>query len=197
MVHHVTLNCLHPTQMTVGMREVARRMAGYLALEPRQRTDYIAQRTVPCVRGPVQRLYLIDRHHMCRALLDAGASRVVYNLVEDFSALSPGDFWRRMDSAGWAHPFDAQGRRCPATEIPGTIQALADDPYRALASVLRREKGYTKADLPFEEFAWANFLRRRISSDLVKADFTAASVQAKILARSRDAQTLPGWIGDH
>jgi hypothetical protein len=196
MVQHVALIDLHPTQMTVGMREVARRMAGYLALGMHQREDYIAERTVPCVRGPVQTLYLIDRHHMCRALLDAGASRVAYSLVEDFSALPPVEFWRRMDGAGWAHPFDAHGRRCPASEIPGTIQALADDPYRALASVLRREKGYTKADLPFEEFAWANFLRHGISADLIKADFTEASVQAKILARSRDARNLPGWIGD-
>ena len=65
----------------------------------------------------------------------------------------------------------------------------------ALTSVLRRENGYAKSDLPFEEFAWANFLRSRISAELVLADFTTASVQAKTLARSQEAQHLTGWIG--
>ena len=145
MVQHIALTSLHPTQMTLGLREVARRMAGFLALQPRQRTEYIAERIVPCVRGPRQRLFLIDRHHMCRALLDAGSTTVVCSLVEDFSGLQPNEFWQRMDSCGWAHAFDAHGRRRPAADIPGSLQELQDDPYRALASVLRRENGYAAA----------------------------------------------------
>ncbi len=196
MLQHIALTDLHPTQMTVGLREVARRMARYLTLDAHKKDDYIAERIVPCVRGPAQRLFLIDRHHMCRALLDAGAAKVLCKSIEDFSRLSTDDFWHRMETSGWAHPFDADGRRRPTTAIPGTLLALNDDPYRTLASVLRREEGYAKADQPFEEFAWADFLRHRIPAALVQADFATASAQAWILARSPEARLLPGWIGD-
>jgi hypothetical protein len=195
MSQTVSLQALHPTQMTLGLREVARRMALYLALGHRQRADYIAQRIVPCVRGPAQRLFLIDRHHMCRALLEAGAVRVHISLVENFSTCTQDDFWRHMDGRGWVHPYDASGQRCAMTAIPGALEALADDPYRTLASVLRRENGYAKADLPFEEFAWANFLRHHIATELVRDDFAAAIAQAHALARSQPARHLPGWTG--
>lgn len=195
MPSHASLRTLHPTQMTLGFREVARRMANYLRLEEELRPAYIAARVVPCVIGPGRRLYLLDRHHMCRALLDAGVEEVHVGIVEDFGGVAPSDFWRLMDDRGWVHPFDSQGVRRDHGAIPGELAALVDDPYRALASVVRREDGYAKADLPFEEFIWANFLRHRIPADRLRHDFAAAVAAARDLARSSDAAHLPGWIG--
>ena len=195
MPQRVSLRALHPTQMTLGLREVARRRAGFLALEPRQRTDYIVRRVVPCVRGPARQLYLVDRHHMCRALLEADAACARVAVIEDIGDVDICEFWRRMDERGWAHPYDRQGQRRAMTAIPASLAMLEDDPYRTLAGVLRREKAYAKADLPFEEFAWANFLRSRIPAELIRTNFADAGSLAMTLAASQEARHLPGWIG--
>ena len=186
---------LRPTQMTLGLREVERRRDQILALEGDRRRAYVADRKVPCVVGPAKGLYLIDRHHMCRALQEAGISRVVCDVVSDVSGLDEDEFWRFMDLRSWVHPFDRTGKRQPVGSLPKSIGALVDDPYRALAGFLRRDNGYTKAELPFEEFIWADFLRFRIATDLVKTDFATASARALELARSPMARHLPGWRG--
>ena len=197
MVQNVALIDLHPTQMTVGMREVARRMAGYLALGVHQQRGLHrrADRPVCAWACPDDSISSIG-------IICAGRSwmlalrRVAYS-------------WSRI-SAPAARRFLAPHGSAPAGRIPSMPMAsaalrrrspprsehLADDPYRALASVLRREKGYAKADLPFEEFAWANFLRPRISAELVRADFTdgqRSSQSPRALSRSPH---LPGWIGN-
>ena len=160
--------------MTLGLREVTRRRSAFLALGPRDRAAYITQRTVPCVLGPAGVLYLIDRHHMCRALLGAGYDTVQGAVQCDVSLLAPEEFWRFMDLRGWVHPFDREGERKPVSALPARISGLVDDPYRALAGQLRRAQGFEKADTPFEEFIWADFLRFRIAEKTIKDDFEAA-----------------------
>jgi hypothetical protein len=73
--------------------------------------------------------------------------------------------------------------------------ALIDDPFRSLAGALRRVGGYAKEVLPFSEFLWADFLRRRMRRKDVERDFAAAVEQALALARSEAADYLPGWCG--
>lgn len=113
--------------------------------------------------------------------------------IADFSALAPGDFWPALEARGWCHPYDADGRRRPFGDIPQTLGALSDDPYRSLASALRRAGGFTKKAAPFSEFACADFLRHRISSNAVVTDFDGSLDRALCLARTRAACRLPGW----
>jgi hypothetical protein len=70
-----------------------------------------------------------------------------------------------------------------------------DDPFRSLAGELRRSGGFAKDTTPFSEFLWADFLRRRIKRKLLDDDFSAALVRALKLAKSSDADFLPGWCG--
>jgi hypothetical protein len=42
---------------------------------------------------------------------------------------------------------------------------------------------------------WADFLRRRLSADKVLKDFDATLTKALELARSKEANYLPGWCG--
>ena len=184
---------LHPTQLTLGMREVERRAKEITALAPRKREGYVVERVVPCVRGPGSRLYLIDRHHMCRALLSVGSNEVQVDVLADTQQLGREEFWTFMDLRGWVHPFDAEGRRCPISSLAPNIADLVDDPYRALAGFLRREKGFKKEETPFEEFIWADFLRRRVDKALLSKDFDAAKAFALELALSNSASHLPGW----
>ena len=75
------------------------------------------------------------------------------------------------------------------------MTGLIDDPFRSLAGALRRSGGFAKDTTPFNEFLWANFLRRRIKRKLVETDFAAALKHAVKLARSDEADYLPGWSG--
>jgi hypothetical protein len=70
-----------------------------------------------------------------------------------------------------------------------------DDPFRSLAGELRRSGGFAKDTTPFSEFLWADFLRRRLKRKLLENDFAAALVRALRLAKSGDADFLPGWCG--
>ena len=184
---------LRPTQLTLGMREVERRAEEIKALPQKRRADYIEQRIVPCVHGPGDRLYIIDRHHMCRALLLIGGADVHVDVIADTRQLDSDEFWTFMDLRGWVHPFDPRGKRCPIASLPKKIADLQDDPYRALAGFLRRDQGFRKEDTPFEEFIWADFLRRRVDSKLLVTDYAKAKTLALELAQSNDASHMPGW----
>ena len=189
----VAIASLRPTQFTLGMREVERRTEEIAALGAKKREDYVRERPVPCVQGLEGRLFIIDRHHMCRALLAIGAKEVRINMLCAIPSLDKDEFWTFMDLRGWVHPFDNQGRRRPISDLPLNIADLADDPYRALAGFLRRDEGFKKDDTPFEEFIWADFLRRRVDTKLMAKDFNRAKAQALTLAHSEAAAHLPGW----
>ncbi len=104
-------------------------------------------------------------------------------------------FWVVLDTRGLMHPFDDQGQRRPYEDIPKSVTGLIDDPYRSLAGALRRQRGFAKDTTPFNEFLWADFLRRRIKRKLVENDFESAWKEAMKLARTDDADYLPGWSG--
>lgn len=184
---------LRPTQMTLGMREVARRQAEIAALSPHKQARYVAERPVPCIRGPSRRLYIIDRHHMCRALLGCGIGEVACIVAADASATADDEFWVYMDLRNWLHPFDADGTRRPVASLPRSVADLVDDPYRALAGFLRRDHGFIKENMPYEEFIWADFLRRRIGRAEIERSYEQAQAAALALARSPAASHLPGY----
>jgi hypothetical protein len=79
--------------------------------------------------------------------------------------------------------------------LPKSVDKLVDDPFRSLAGELRRAGGYAKDTTPFSEFLWADFLRRRMKRKVVENDFDHAMEEALKLAKSLDADYLPGWCG--
>jgi len=100
-----------------------------------------------------------------------------------------------MDNRNWMHPFDDNGIRRHYNDIPKSITELIDDPFRSLAGELRREGGYAKDTTPFSEFIWAEYLRRRMKRKSVESNFDGALEKALQLAKSPDANYLPGWCG--
>jgi hypothetical protein len=49
--------------------------------------------------------------------------------------------------------------------------------------------------MPYSEFLWADFLRRRVDLHIVVKDFEAAVAEAITHAHHPDARYLPGWCG--
>ncbi|MBV9843417.1 MAG: chromosome partitioning protein ParB [Sphingomonadaceae bacterium] len=195
LLHPVAIDDLRPTQMTVGYREVERKRRDWETRTGEDRPDYLGRHMIPVVLGPKQRFWLIDNHHLARALHEEGVGEVLVRVVADLHKVHGRLFRTYMDNRNWLHPFDAKGRRRAVNRIPKHVADLADDPYRSLAGELRRVGGFAKDQTPFSEFLWADYLRRHVGADLIEKDFAAAVRGALELARKTKADYLPGWAG--
>jgi hypothetical protein len=190
----VAISDLRPTQITVGMREVMDRRKRWRALK-NKKMAFLETHMIPVILGPKDRHYVIDHHHLARALHDEGVKEVLVTVIADLKKLDQDAFWIVLDNRDWMHPFDAKGVRRGYSDIPKSVEDMIDDPFRSLAGVLRRAGGYSKETTPFSEFLWADFLRRRMKHKLVEHEFARALKEALRLAKSHDADYLPGWCG--
>ncbi len=186
---------LRPTQMTVGYREVAEKRRRWREYDDDKRAAFLGAHMVPSLLGPKKHHYVIDHHHLCRALLDEGVESVLVTVVADLHHLEKDAFWTVCDHKSWVHPYDADGVRVGFKDIPKAMADLADDPYRSLAGELRRAGGFAKDTTPFSEFLWAAYLRRNVKAKRIESDFSAALEEAMALAKSPEAGYLPGWCG--
>jgi len=191
----VVIKDLRPTQITLGMREVLVKRKRWREIGIRKGGKFLGQHMIPVILGPKQRHFVIDHHHLARALHDEGIKELAVTVIADLSALDRDAFWTVMDNRNWMHPFDEDGRRRPYSDIPKSISDLVDDPFRSLAGELRRAGGFAKDTTPFSEFLWADFLRRRMKRTVVIRDFDRAMERALQLAKSAEAGYLPGWCG--
>lgn len=62
------LNELRPTQMTVGYDEVAFKRRNWNALTSEERSHFVCEHIFPAVLGPNGNYYILDGHHLGRAL---------------------------------------------------------------------------------------------------------------------------------
>ena len=194
-IHPIPLADLRPTQITVGMREVNEKRAAWRAHGDGAKADFLGAHLIQVVLGPRKKHFVVDHHHLARALFDEGVEEIAVTVVADLSGLETSAFWVYLDNRAWTHLYDAHGVRQGHKELPKDVAGLIDDPYRSLAGALRRAGGYAKDTEPFSEFLWADFLRRRIKRKQAQAHAAAALEEALRLARSKDAAYLPGWCG--
>ena len=194
-VHPIPILDLRPTQMTVGMREVKEKRKRFSEKKGQKQSEMIGKHMIPVVRGPDKRYYVVDHHHLARALHDEGIKDILVTVIGDLTMVGRDAFWGVMDNKRWVYPYDTEGERRRFKDLPKTIKDLKDDPYRSLAGELRRAGGFAKDTTPFSEFLWADFLRRKMSRKSVEADFEKAIEKALTFAKSKDAVYLPGWCG--
>ncbi|MCA1372703.1 MULTISPECIES: ParB-like protein [unclassified Bradyrhizobium] len=194
-VHPVPILSLRPTQMTVGMREVKEKRRRWREHGKKKQADLLGKHMIPVVYGPDARYYVIDHHHLGRALHDEGVKEVLVTVVGDLRMVEREAFWGVMDNKRWVFPYDAKGERRSFRDLPKSVADLKDDPFRSLAGELRRMGGFAKDTTPFSEFLWADFLRRQVSRKAVETDFDNALEKAMAAARSKNAIYLPGWCG--
>jgi hypothetical protein len=183
--------------MTLGFEEVRAKQNAWKTKTSEQLAAFLQVHLVPTVLGPGREPYLVDHHHLARALYQEGVEKVFVTTIADLSRLPIDHFWTMMDMHGWTHPYDVKGRRRAYSDLPKTIKGMEDDPYRSLAGELRNMGGFAKDATPFSEFLWADFLRPRIKLKLIRADFKSTLAEALVLAKTGDADYLPGWCGPH
>ena len=196
IVHPIPILSLRPTQMTVGMREVKEKRQRWREHKSKKKQEELLGRhMIPVVHGPDERFYVIDHHHLARALHDEGVQDILVAVVADLTMVDRDAFWVVLDDRKWVYPYNAKGERRHYSDIPKTVADLKDDPFRSLAGELRRIGGFGKDTTPFSEFLWADFLRRRMGRKSVERDFDKALEKALDLAKSNEAIYLPGWCG--
>ena len=114
---------LSPTQFAVGKAEVlvrTERMRKKLAKDPGKLHDYLRVRPVPIVVRK-KKFYLVDHHHMVRALYDAlheerGDDICVFvEVMANLRTLEKVYFWKAMHNRNCVYLFDRAGggRRRP------------------------------------------------------------------------------------
>jgi hypothetical protein len=192
---------LRPTQMAIGQFQVEKKKAALRKLlkDPKKLDAFLIRNPEPTVIGPGGKLYIIDHHHLGRALSELGVNKCYRVVVDDLSNLSEDDFWRTMLDKRWAYPYDGNGKGpYSVARLPASVSDLEDDPYRSLAGMVRRAGGFEKSAVPFAEFIWANFFRTRIKLKKGDKNFEKALFQAMKLAHSREAEALelPGYISE-
>jgi hypothetical protein len=190
----VLIHSLRPTQITVGLIEVETRRRRWDDLREKK-AEYLGQHMIPVVIGPKGRPYVIDHHHLARALHDEGQKKVLIQPLANLQSLSQEHFWRFLDNKGWVHPFDEHGRRQPYSAIPKKVSQLKDDPFRSLAGAVRTAGGYAKETTPFMEFIWADFFRDAFRAREIRNHWGRTLKEAVALARGHHAHFMPGWCG--
>lgn len=190
----VPIHSLRPTQLTVGLIEVEAKRREWDKLGEKK-GEYLGQHMMPVVLGPKGRPYVIDHHHLARALHEEGQKRVLIQPVANLQSLSQEHFWRFLDNKGLVHPFDEHGKRQPYDAIPKKIRHLRDDPFRSLAGAVRTAGGYAKETTPFMEFIWADYFRRCFRARDIRNHWKRTVQEAVALARQQDAHFMPGWCG--
>ncbi len=190
-----SIHDLHPTQLTLGLAEVRKRAKMMRGLAPGDLKSLLASKPVPHVLGPEGRIYIIDHHHLCRALLEIGYERVILgSQLEDWSDLDLRAFWARMEAHSYCWPLDANGNRRPYSKIPPHIRELTDNPWRTIARSVR-DVAYANQDTPFQEFKWGDYYRSFMTPRLLECDNDLAMDLAVKLSHIDEAHDLPGFLG--
>jgi len=66
----VAIADLQPTQLCVGLAEVRSRQKDFGGESPKDRRDYLGSKPVPLVRSSSGAVWMVDRHHRLRALIE-------------------------------------------------------------------------------------------------------------------------------
>lgn len=192
------LSALKPTQASVGLFEVKRKqekVAKHKKKSAAKLDKYLRKKFQPVVLGPGKNLYLTDHHHLGRALLAEGISQTYCRIEADLSSLKEKDFWAEMEKRKLVHLYE-KGKSIQASDLPGSISTLRDDPFRSLAGRVREEGGFEKSKAPFSEFAWAEYFRGKLPEPKNESEFLALIPKALELAKSPEAKKLSGFLGD-
>ena len=73
----ILIDDLRPTQLTLGLEDVKKRAKKMSLLEPNELARLIEKKSIPYVIGPQGESYIVDHHHLCRALWSIGQKKAV------------------------------------------------------------------------------------------------------------------------
>ncbi len=196
----VPIALLRPTQLCVGLAEVRSRLRDFGAEGARERRSYLGSKPVPLVRSRGGEVWMVDRHHRLRALIDMDPTATAFGyVVLEVDSDERASVLEELRQRGWLYLYDGRGLGpLPPSALPDQLTGLQDDPYRSLVWKLKKEGVLAPAPLiPFHEFRWGAWLRSRPLPPFSSDQLEPALPKARALARSSAAAHLAGWKGAH
>lgn len=188
---------LKPTQFCLAFYEIDEKISKMTKMKKEDLQKYLESRAVPVVVGPKNCLYMIDRHHLVRSCWEFGIDKVYIKVLANLSHLTEEEFWDVMKKCKWCYLWDQFGNG-PHQEslLPENIRSMSNDPFRSVSWALRETKTYIKDEnsIPFIEFYWANYLRKKISYIHGKDGIKEMTKQAiELIKKDPEASKLPGF----
>jgi hypothetical protein len=193
----VPLQALQPTQLCVGMAEIRSRQLDFAADDAKERRRYLKRKPTPLVRSASGELWMVDRHHRLRALLELDPNATAFGyVVLQLEVSERHAVLEQLHQRGWLYLYDGRGLGpLHPTALPSSLSGTQDDPYRSLVWKLKREGLVAAAPLiPFHEFRWGAWLRSRNLPPFSSERLDPALPAARALVRSQAASHLAGWI---
>jgi len=187
----VALKALHPTQPAVGLLQVEDDIAELTGKE-QNGLKATKKKRIPIVVGPAGRFYLTDRHHLSSALwrMDQpeAHARIIGRLTD------PATFWQEMQARHWVWLQDTRCNPIRPEQLPESLAALADNPYRALAGYAQDKGWIDKTDAYFMEFQWACYLGKKMDwAPVTRNNLKQRLQQVAPLMCAEEAKGLPGY----
>ncbi|HGY5248058.1 TPA: ParB-like protein [Aeromonas salmonicida subsp. pectinolytica] len=191
----VNIDQLHPTQGGVGQIQVDNTQAELAGKSEKQLDKVMKKKEIPIVIAPDGGYWLVDRHHLTKALWQLGVKQARVKVIARLQDKS--SFWSQMQGNHWAWLKDEKGAPLTPEQLPAHIGDLPDYPYRTVAGMLQDAGYFEKRDqVYFVEFAWASWLGQQLGWLPVDgASLMERLNQAKRLACSSKASDLPGYPG--
>lgn len=191
----IAIEKLRPTQPFVGQLQVDENQARLAEKSHKQLDKYLDKKPIPVVISPEGNYWLVDRHHLTKALWQLGVKEVPVNVIAHLQ--DKNTFWQQMSANHWVWLKDEKGAAVSPQQLPQHIGDLPDYPYRSLAGELQDAGYYEKnKQVYFVEFAWANWLGEQMHwADVTAKNLPERLEQAKKLACSPQAKALPGYPG--
>lgn len=188
---------LRPTQLAYGMLEVQAKVQELRKMRGGKLKKFLKDNAVNVVIGPDGTTFIVDGHHRVSACWIAEIKKIYIEIKHDYSKshLSYKEFWKEMHKNRWCHLYDqfGDGPRCPLY-LPQDIRGMADDPYRALAWLVKESGGFEDSSDPFANFKWAGYFRKhKLLDNQFEIKMEAAVKKALKFCHSRGAKRLPGY----
>tara|TARA_Y100001968_G_scaffold18921_1_gene14876 strand:+ start:5155 stop:5811 length:657 start_codon:yes stop_codon:yes gene_type:complete len=187
---------LRPTQICIGLSEVLSRKEEFSKENKNQRLDYLYRKPVPIVSNQKNDLWMLDRHHRLRALIELDNETEAYGyLVAKVDSSNNEDVLNFLSQQGWLYLFNSRGigPQLPAS-LPENLLKMQDDPYRSLVWRLKKDGLISPQPLiPYHEFRWSSWLRSRSLPPFNSKNLAPALTVARALASSQAASHLAGW----
>ena len=180
------VDVVHPAQPAVGMTAVNCKRDKLVAKSEKKLDKYLrkGKRVVPAVIGPDGNYYITDHHHLATGVYKTLQQKPEYRPKIRLYAQIVGDFYDGSNSSPsqseMRHFWKVQMQACNnaylkyqgqpvdplnSAEMPTSLSAMKDDPYRTLSRWVRDADGYVKPEVHpanFLEFTWAAKFRRDI-----------------------------------
>lgn len=194
-----------PGQMDVGPRNSQKKLNRISELSKQEYRRASLEDPIEVTLDPDGNPHITDGHHRLRAAYMDGRKYIIATIHPDSrttrSAKNMGKFWEIMEKRGLVWLYDRHGNKIKPSKLPKHIRELGFDDFRDVTAVLR-DRAFDKVRVPFLEFIWGRYCRKHFVEQgwetmlHAEHDFRKAVKRCQELSLKKDANRLPGFIGE-